>query len=89
MGGKTVLARVSEGIGGPPVAVRAYFPDTLKAAVRQKARWLTGIALAGWDRTGWHADAHLGDNWMRMRDRRATLALPVVSRPSLRAVRAS
>nr|WP_294809608.1 glycosyl transferase family protein [uncultured Sphingomonas sp.] len=79
MGGKTVLARVPERIGGPPVAVRAYFPDTLRAAVRQKARWLTGIALAGWDRTGWHAAAHLGDNWMRMRDRRATLALPVLA----------
>jgi adsorption protein B len=59
--------------------VRAYFPDTLQAAVRQKARWLTGIALAGWDRTGWHAAAHPGDNWMRMRDRRATLALPVLA----------
>jgi adsorption protein B len=79
MGGKAVLARVAERPGGQPVAVRAYFPDTLNAAVRQKARWLTGIALAGWDRTGWHASAHLGDNWMRMRDRRATLALPVLA----------
>lgn len=79
MGGRTMLARVPERPGGPPVAVRAYFPDTLQAAVRQKARWLTGIALAGWDRTGWHAAAHLGDNWMRMRDRRATLALPVLA----------
>jgi bacteriophage N4 adsorption protein B len=79
MGGRTILARVPECPGGPPVAVRAYFPDTLGAAVRQKARWLTGIALAGWDRTGWHASAHLGDNWMRMRDRRATLALPVLA----------
>lgn len=79
MGGRTILARVPESPGGPPVAVRAYFPDTLRAAVRQKARWLTGIALAGWDRTGWHATAHPGDNWMRMRDRRATLALPVLA----------
>lgn len=79
MGGKAVLARVCEHPGGQPVAVRAYFPDTLNAAVRQKARWLTGIALAGWDRTGWHATAHIGDNWMRMRDRRATLALPVLA----------
>jgi adsorption protein B len=30
-----------------------HFPDTLHAAVRQKARWLTGISLAGWDRLGW------------------------------------
>lgn len=79
MGGKVVLARVPERPCGPPVAVRAYFPDTLAAAVRQKARWLTGIALAGWDRTGWRAALHPGDHWMRMRDRRATLALPVLA----------
>ncbi|TGX55224.1 glycosyl transferase family protein [Sphingomonas gei] len=79
MGGRVCLARVAERPGGPPVAVRAYFPDTLGAAVRQKARWLTGIALAGWDRTGWRATLNLGDHWMRMRDRRATLALPVLA----------
>ncbi|WP_066799800.1 glycosyl transferase family protein [Sphingomonas soli] len=79
MGGETALARVAERPGGPPVAVRAYFPDTLPAAVRQKARWLNGIALAGWDRTGWSRAGNLGDHWMRMRDRRATLAMPVLA----------
>jgi bacteriophage N4 adsorption protein B len=79
MGGRVCLARVAERPGGLPVAVRAYFPDTLGAAVRQKARWLTGIALAGWDRTGWRATLNPGDHWMRMRDRRATLALPVLA----------
>lgn len=72
-----LLARV-EDADGTLVAVRAYFPDTLSAAVRQKARWMTGIALAGWDRTGWAKAARLGDHWMRMRDRRATLAIPVL-----------
>lgn len=79
MGGKVRLARVPESPGGPAVAVRAWFPDSFGAAVRQKARWLTGIALAGWDRTGWRAALHPGDHWMRMRDRRATLALPVLA----------
>ncbi len=79
MGGRTMLARVPEAPGGPPVAVRAYFPDTLEAAVRQKARWMTGIALAGWDRTGWSRAGHIGDHWMRTRDRRATLAMPVLA----------
>lgn len=79
MGGTTLLARVPERAGGPPVAVRAYFPDTLDAAVRQKARWMAGIALAGWDRTGWGRPGDLGDHWMRMRDRRATLAMPVLA----------
>jgi bacteriophage N4 adsorption protein B len=79
-GGRTSLARVPEASGSRrPVAVRAYFPNEFDAAVRQKARWMTGIALAGWDRTGWAAPAHFGDHWMRMRDRRATLAMPVLA----------
>lgn len=60
------------------MAVRAYFPHQVRAAVRQKARWMTGIALAGWDRTGWAPAQRIGDHWMRMRDRRATLAIPVL-----------
>jgi bacteriophage N4 adsorption protein B len=79
LGGGCVLARVPERPGGPPVAVRAYFPGNLAAAVRQKARWMTGIALAGWDRTGWSRWSDMGDHWMRMRDRRATLAMPVLA----------
>ena len=42
------------------------------AAVRQKARWLGGIALSGWDRLGWSGG--FGERWMRMRDRRGPLA---------------
>ncbi len=79
MGAPAHLLRIAERPGGPPVAVRAYFPDTLEAAVRQKARWMTGIALAGWDRTGWGGWRQIGDNWMRMRDRRATLEIPVLA----------
>jgi bacteriophage N4 adsorption protein B len=54
------------------VASRGHFPATLGAAVRQKARWLGGIALSGWDRLGWSGG--LGERWMRMRDRRGPLA---------------
>lgn len=79
MGGRTALVRQPESPGGPPVAVRAYFPASFDAAVRQKARWMTGIALAGWDRVGWSAPLQLGDHWMRMRDRRATLSMPVLA----------
>lgn len=78
LGGKVLLAREPECAGGRPVAVRAYFPAALDAAVRQKSRWMTGIALAGWDRIGWGPLAGVGDHWMRMRDRRATLAIPVL-----------
>lgn len=36
-----------------PVATREYFPSTLRAAVRQRSRWVAGIALQGWQRHGW------------------------------------
>lgn len=78
MGGRTRLARMWSDTG-EAVAVRAYFPATLSTAVRQKARWMTGIALAGWDRTGWARGGSWGEHWMRMRDRRATLAIPVLA----------
>jgi len=79
MGARCVFVRVAECPGGPPVAVRAYFPATVRASVRQKARWMAGIALAGWDRTGWARAWDIGDHWMRMRDRRVTLAMPVLA----------
>ena len=78
MGARAVLARVPERPGGAVVAVRAYFPDTVEAAVRQKARWMTGIALSGWDRTGWARSWNPLDHWMRLRDRRAPLAVLVL-----------
>ncbi|MHA6721957.1 glycosyl transferase family protein [Sphingomonas sp. RS2018] len=78
VGGRTTVALVDERPGGQPVAVHAYFPSTRDAAVRQKARWMIGIALAGWDRTGWGSSHHPGEWWMRMRDRRAPLAMIVL-----------
>ena len=50
---------------------------TLDAAVAQKARWLTGIALAGWDRLGWSGG--LAERWMRLRDRQTLLAALVLA----------
>jgi adsorption protein B len=54
-----------------PVATAEHFPASWDAAVRQKARWLTGIALAGWDRLGWQGG--LAQRWMLLRDRKAPL----------------
>ncbi|GAA0737608.1 hypothetical protein GCM10009075_14790 [Sphingomonas trueperi] len=79
LGTRCAFVRVPERANGPPVAIRAYFPATVPAAVRQKARWMAGIALAGWDRTGWGQRWDLGDHWMRMRDRRVTLAMLVLA----------
>ncbi|MFA5989894.1 MAG: glycosyl transferase family protein [Sphingomonas sp.] len=79
MGGRGMMARVRERPGGPLVAVRAFFPATLEAAVRQKSRWMIGIALAGWDRVGWARSGEWREHWMRMRDRRAPLAVLVLA----------
>jgi adsorption protein B len=73
LGLKTMFVRIPAGPGERGVvASRGHFPSTLGAAVRQKARWLGGIALSGWDRLGWSGG--LGERWMRMRDRRGPLA---------------
>lgn len=77
-GGGGLFARIAEYPGGPIVAVRAYFPGRIDAAVRQKTRWMIGIALAGWDRVGWGRARDWREHWMRMRDRRAPVAVLVV-----------
>ena len=38
-----------------PLATREYFPRRWAAAVRQRSRWVAGIALQGWERHGWRA----------------------------------
>lgn len=39
---------------GSFVATREYFPRRFEAAVRQRTRWVTGIALQSWERHGFH-----------------------------------
>ncbi len=75
-GGRGILVRMRDA-SGELIAAREYFPDTFAAAVRQKARWMIGIALAGWDRLGWAGGWREG--WMRLRDRRAALAALVLA----------
>jgi adsorption protein B len=73
LGLKTIFVRLPARRGERGVvASRGHFPATLGSAVRQKARWLGGIALAGWDRLGWSGG--IGERWMRVRDRRGPLA---------------
>jgi len=75
MGGRGVFVRMRDR-NGDLVATREYFPDNLDAAVRQKARWMVGISLAGWDRMGWQGGPV--EWWMRVRDRRAAMAALVL-----------
>ena len=75
MGGESrfIRARAEDGTF---VATRAYFPSTLSSVVRQKTRWVHGIALQGWDRVGWTGGAL--ETWMRARDRRGPLTALVL-----------
>jgi adsorption protein B len=36
------------------LATREYFPRNMARAIRQRTRWITGIALQTWERHGWH-----------------------------------
>ena len=73
MGVRTMFVRLpARPDGSGLVATRSHFPATVAEAVRQKGRWIGGIAFAGWDRLGWHGAA--GERWMRLRDRRAPFA---------------
>ena len=67
--GRFLRVRTAE---GRLVATRAFFPAQLDQAVRQKTRWMHGIALQGWDRLGWGRQPV--DLWMQLRDRRGPLA---------------
>lgn len=35
------------------IATREYFPVHVRASIRQRARWICGIALQAWERFGW------------------------------------
>ena len=75
-GGSSRFVRVRDETGDL-VATRAYFPARLGDSVRQKARWIHGIAFQGWDRLGWSRG--LTDLWMALRDRRGPLTSIVLA----------
>lgn len=75
-GGRSRFLRVRDR-NGELIATRAYFPDRLEASVRQKTRWIHGIALQGWDRLGWAGRP--ADLWMAMRDRRGPMMALVLA----------
>lgn len=56
------------------LATREYFPCAFRAAVRQRTRWATGIALQTWERHGWNGS--LADRYWLWRDRRGLLTNP-------------
>lgn len=74
-GGRCRFVR-ARGEDGRLIATRAFFPHSFDTSVRQKTRWVLGIALQGWDRVGWSGGAR--ESWMRARDRRGPLTALVL-----------
>ena len=57
------------------MATREYFPRSLRNAIRQRTRWVTGIALQTWDRYGWLGG--LVQKYWLWRDRKGVLGNPI------------
>jgi adsorption protein B len=56
-------------------ATREYFPKAFWPAVRQRTRWVMGIALQSWERNGWRG-SWLTRYWF-WRDRKGLIANPL------------
>ncbi|UAJ10343.1 glycosyl transferase family protein [Polymorphobacter megasporae] len=72
LGHRGALVRIPGFAGGRTVATHEHFPATFETAVKQKTRWLLGIALSGWDRIGWQGG--IADRYMLLRDRKSIVA---------------
>lgn len=56
-------------------ATREYFPRGIRAAIRQRTRWVTGIALQSWARDGWRGS--ISTKYWFWRDRKGLLTNPL------------
>jgi adsorption protein B len=57
------------------IATREFFPRSMKTAIRQRTRWITGIALQCWERQGWRG-AWRTRYWF-WRDRKGLITNPL------------
>jgi bacteriophage N4 adsorption protein B len=69
-----VRARGVRGRTASVIATHEYFPDKFKAAYRQRARWVIGIAFQGWQQLGWRGTAW--ERYFFFRDRKAMVMAP-------------
>ena len=56
LGFRQAFVPILKGADGTFVATREYFPQSFWSSVRQRSRWVTGIALQSWERNGWRGD---------------------------------
>jgi adsorption protein B len=53
------------------IATREYFPSGFRAAYRQRARWVLGVAFQGWEQMGWQGG--LVSKYLYFRDRKGVV----------------
>jgi adsorption protein B len=75
LGCRQIFVSSTHWMPAAPVATREYFPRRAADAIRQRTRWVTGIALQGWQRHGWRC------GWRQLywlwRDRKGLLGNPL------------
>ncbi len=57
------------------ICTREFFPDRFKYSVKQKSRWMLGIAYVGFEQIGWRGS--LGNRYFLYRDRKGIVTSPV------------
>ncbi len=67
--GRDIFGRSKEVVKREYIVIKEFFPGTFKTAVRQKSRWVIGIALQGWASLGWQGG--FWTRYMLARDRKA------------------
>jgi adsorption protein B len=60
---------------GDFVVTREFFPQNWRGAMRQRTRWVMGIALQGWQRHGWRGKP--GEVYWLWRDRKGLIGNPL------------
>ncbi len=67
------MKNTSQSSHGKPefIATREYFPKYWNRSVRQKTRWVLGVALQGWENLGWSGG--LSNRYFLYRDRKGPL----------------
>ena len=72
---QTFIPIFRTGVAHEPMATREYFPQHWGAALRQRTRWVTGIALQGWEQFGWRGN--IGEVYWLWRDRKGLIGNPL------------
>ncbi len=75
LGSRQLFLPIARGRQSSFVATREYFPRRARSAIRQRTRWIMGIALQSWERHGWRGS--LPQVYWFWRDRKGLLGNPL------------